>query len=364
MFVPMIDLVGEYSRLREPIQKAIQKVLESGKFILGPNVEALEYEIAAYCKTRFAVGVGSGTEALHLALIAAGVGKGDEVITTAFTFIAAAEVISQIGAQPVFVDINPQTYTIDPAQIKKKISKRTKAILPVHLYGHPADMDIICSLARESDLKVVEDCAQAIGAEYKGKKVGSLGDAGCLSFSPGRNLGCYGDGGMVVTNDEEIYRKVKRLRVHGSDQKDQHLVLGFNSRLDELQAAILRVKLREIDRDRTLRIKNAATYNRRLKGKVITPYKEKFALHAYNQYTIRIKNRSKIQKGLATKGVATAVHYPIPLHQQQVYQHLNYADTELPESSIASKEVLSLPLFPAMTPEQINYVCQCLEELL
>ena len=218
--------------------------------------------------------------------------------------------------------------------------------------------------ASENEVKVVEDCAQALGAEYKGEKVGSLGDAGCLSFSPGRNLYCYGDGGMVVTNDMEIYAKVKRLRVHGSDQKYQHLVLGFNSRLDELQAAILRVKLREIDQDRKLRIKNAATYNRRLKGKLITPSKEKFALHVYNQYTIRIKNRSKIQEGLKEKGVASAVHYPIPLHQQEVYHHLNYADTELPESSSASKEVLSLPIFPAMTPEQIKYVCHCLEELL
>ncbi len=364
MFVPMLDLVGEYNRLSEPIQKAIHKVLESGKFILGPNVEAVEYEIAAYCKTRYAVGVASGTEALHLGLIAAGVGKGDEVITTPFTFIATAEVISHIGAQPVFVDINPKTYTIDPAQIQKKISKRTKAILPVHLYGHPADMDIILTLAQENELKVVEDCAQAIGAEYKGKKVGSLGNAGCLSFSPGRNLGCYGDGGMIITNDEEIYTKVKRLRVHGSDQKYQHLVLGFNSRLDELQAAILRVKFREIDQGRKLRIKNAGKYNRRLKGKLSTPYKEKSALHVYNQYTIRVKNRSKIQNGLKAMGVATAVHYPIPLHQQEVYQHLNYADTELPESSIAGKEVLSLPIFPAMTSEQINYVCQCLEELL
>ena len=364
MFVPMIDLVGEYNRLREPIQKAIQGVLESGRFVLGPNVEALEAEVAAYTKTQYAVGVASGTDALHLALIAAGVGRGDEVITTPFTFIATAEAISHIGAQPVFVDINPKTYTIDPARIQKKISKRTKAILPVHLYGQPADMDFIRKLAWENELKVVEDCAQAIGAEYKSKKVGSLGDAGCLSFFPSKNLGCYGDGGMVLTSDEEIYAKVKRLRAHGSDQKYMHSVLGFNSRLDELQAAVLRVKFREIDQSLQLRLRNVVEYNRLLEGKVIVPYKENFALHVYNQYTIRVKNRSKIQKRLKAKGVATAVHYPIPLHQQEVYHHLNYADKELPESIAAGKEVLSLPIFPAMTSEQIGYVCQCLEELL
>lgn len=365
MFVPMVDLVEEYQRLQKPIQKAIEGVLEAGQFILGPNVEALEEEIAAYSARRYAVGVASGTDALLLALIAVGVGKGDEVITTPFTFMATAEAISHLGAVPVFVDINPKTFNLDPSLILKKISRRTKAILPVHLYGHPADMDPIVSLAKEHNLKVIEDCAQAMGAEYKGRKVGSLGEAGCLSFFPSKNLGCYGDGGMVVTDDEEIFAKVKRLRSHGSDQRYVHTVLGYNSRLDELQAAILRVKLREIDQNRSLRLKKAQEYNHLLQDKVTIPFQEEYALHVYNQYTIRLnnqaKNRTKIQEALKSQGIATAIHYPIPLHRQEVYQHLNYPDDALVESVAASQEVLSLPMFPGMTSEQITYVCQCLE---
>ncbi|MEW6380490.1 MAG: DegT/DnrJ/EryC1/StrS family aminotransferase [bacterium] len=364
MFVPMVDLVGEYRRLREPIQKAIQWVLESGRFILGPNVEALEAEMAAYITTRYAIGVASGTDALLLALTAVGVDRGDEVITTPFTFIATAEAISHLGARPVFVDIDPRTYNLDPAQIRARISKKTKAILPVHLYGQPADMDPVLDIAREFNLKVIEDCAQAIGAEYKGRKVGSLGDAGCLSFFPSKNLGCYGDGGMVLTSDEEIATKVQQLRNHGSEQKYVHSMLGFNSRLDELQAAILRVKLHEVDQNRRLRNEKVEEYNHFLHDKVITPYQAEFALHVYNQYTIRVQHRSEIQEGLKAKGVATAVHYPIPLHKQQVYHWLNYADDDLPESVAASREVLSLPIFPDMTSEQIAYVCQSLEELL
>jgi len=364
MFVPLVDLVGEYHKLREPLQKAIQWVLESGRFILGPNVEALEAEIAAYMSTKYAIGVASGTDALLLSLLAAGVGKGDEVITTPFTFIAAAEVVSHLGGRPVFVDIDPRTYNIDPKQIRARISGKTKAIIPVHLYGQSADMAPILELASEYGLKVIEDCAQAIGAEYRGKKVGSLGDAGTLSFFPSKNLGCYGDGGMVLTNNEEIYTKVRQLRNHGSEQKYVHSMLGFNSRLDELQAAILRVKLHEVDHDRDLRREKAEEYTHRLSGMVTTPCQEDFALHVYNQYTIRVKNRSEIQDGLRAKGVATAIHYPIPLHKQQVYQDLNYADDDLPESVAASKEVLSLPIFPSMASEQIAYVCKSLEELL
>lgn len=364
MFIPMIDLVGEYKRLEKQIQEAIKRVLESGMFILGPNVEALEEEIAGYIGTRYAIGVASGTDALQLALIAAGVGRGDEVITTPFTFIATAEVISHLGAQPVFVDINPKTYNIDPAKISPRITKRTKAIIPVHLYGQPADMEPILKIARENGLKVIEDCAQAFGAEYKGHKVGSLGHTGCFSFFPSKNLGCYGDGGMILTNDEEIYNQVKKLHVHGSEQKYKHSILGFNSRLDELQAAILRVKFKEVDEARQQRIQKAVEYNRRLEGKVATPFREDFGLHVYNQYTIRVKNRSQIQESLKAKGIATAIHYPIPLHQQEAYQHLNYAKDDLPESNRASQEVLSLPMFPAMTQEQIDYICKNITENL
>ena len=364
MFVPMIDLVGEYKKLQKQIQDALEKVFESGRFILGSNVEALEAEISLYIKTKFAVGVASGTDALHLALIAAGVGKGDEVITTPFTFVATTEAISHIGAQPVFVDIDPKTYNLNPSLISKKISKRTKAILPVHLYGQAADMDLILQIAQENGLRVIEDCAQAFGSEYKEKRVGSLGDIGCFSFFPSKNLGCYGDGGMIVTNDEEFFHKVKKLRAHGSEKKYLHSVLGFNSRLDEIQAAILRVKLKDADNCRKLRIKNAAEYTKLLKDKVVTPYKEDFALHVYNQYTIRVKNRFAIQEGMKSKGVASAIHYPLSLHQQEVYHYLNYTDQDLPQSTAAGKEVLSLPIFPTMTSEQIAYVCQCLEEFI
>ena len=365
MPIPMLDLKTEYRSLKKEIDKAVQSVLKSGHFILGPEVGALEESIAKYCHTEFAVGVASGTEALHLALIACGVGKGDEVITTPFTFAATAEVVSHLGALPVFVDIDHKNFNIDPKRIASKITKRTRAIIPVHLYGQAADMDPILEIGRENGLKVIEDCAQAMGAEYKDNKVGSLGDVGCFSFYPAKNLGCYGDGGMVVTSDRDIYQKVRLLRQHGSEEQYNHKVLGFNSRLDEIQAAILRVKLKYLDGWNNTRRDRAKLYNACLDNKDISlPLEEEYNRHVYNQYTIRIKDRDHIREGLKSKGIASAVHYPIPLHQQPIYKNLSFVEGELSVSERVSKEVLSLPISPYISPEQIREISDRLIELM
>ncbi|MGA1864908.1 MAG: DegT/DnrJ/EryC1/StrS family aminotransferase [bacterium] len=365
MPIPMVDLKAEYNSLKREIDKKITKVLNSGHFILGPEVESLEKDIAKYCNTRFSVGVASGTEALHLALIACGVGKGDEVITTSFTFVATAEVVSHLGAIPVFVDINQNNFNIDAKLIASKITKRTKAIIPVHLYGQASDMDAIIDIAKENGIMVIEDCAQAFGAEYKNRKVGSIGDAGCFSFYPAKNLGCYGDGGMVVTSNKDIYQKVKLLRQHGAEEQYNHKVLGFNSRLDELQAAILGVKLKYLDEWNSIRRERAELYNKYLYDKdIILPIEESYNHHVYNQYTIRIKNRDKIREGLQSKKIASAVHYPIPLHQQPIYKNLSCGEGELAVSERISKEVLSLPMSPYINPEQVKEVSDCLLELI
>ena len=365
MPVPMLDLKAEYRFLKKEIDQSIKHVLQSGRFILGPEVEALERNIAQYCHTEFSVGVASGTEALHLALIACGVGKGDEVITTPFTFAATAEVVSHLGAIPVFVDIDQRNFNIDPKRIASKITKRTKAMIPVHLYGQSADMDPILKIAEENGLKVVEDCAQAIGAEYKSKKVGSLGDVGCFSFYPAKNLGCYGDGGMVVTSDKDIYHKVKLLRQHGSEEQYNHQVLGFNSRLDEIQAAILRVKLKCLDEWNNIRRERIGLYNKYLDHQdILLPIEEPYSHHVYNQYTIRIKDRDRIREGLKSRGIASAIHYPIPLHQQPIYRNLSFVEGELAVSERVSKEVLSLPISPYISPEQVGEVSDCLIALM
>ncbi len=361
----MVNLKAEYKALKKEIDQKVKKVLKSGHFILGPELESLEKDIAGYFNTEFAVGVASGTEALHLALIACGVGRGDEVITTSFTFVAAAEVVSHLGAQPVFVDINQNNFNIDTTRISSKITKRTKAIIPVHLYGQASDMYPILEIARESGLKVIEDCAQAFGSEYKEKKVGSIGDAGCLSFYPSKNLGCYGDGGMVVTSDRDIYQKVKLLRQHGAEKQYNHKVLGFNSRLDEIQAAILGVKLKYLDEWNNIRRERAQLYNMYLADRDVTlPVEEPYNRHVFNQYTIRIKDRDKIREGLQRKKIASAVHYPIPLHQQPIYKNLSYEEGELAVSERISKEVLSLPISPYINPEEIKEVSDCLIELI
>jgi dTDP-4-amino-4,6-dideoxygalactose transaminase len=362
MKIPLTDLKAQYSSIKDEIDSAIQRVIQSGQFILGPEVKAFEEEMAAFCGTKYAVGVASGTDALHMALLACEIKSGDEVITTPFTFIATAEAIAKCGAKPVFADIDPKTYNIDPLQIEAKINKQTRAILPVHLYGQPAAMDSILGIARKHNLKVVEDCAQALGAEYKGNKVGSLSDAGCLSFFPSKNLGAYGDGGMVVTNDPRIAETVKVLRVHGSKTTYQHFTHGFNSRLDALQAAILRVKLKHLEKWNELRRSKALLYNRLL-GQfdgIETPFLEKDAKSSCNYYTIRVKHsrlsRDELREHLESKGIQTMVYYPSSLHLQEVYKYLGHKRGDFPQSEQAQKQVLSMPMYPEMNEEQIEEV--------
>lgn len=356
MTIPMVDLKAQYLEIKEEIDSAVLGVIQSSAFILGPHGKALEQEIAAYHGVRHAIGVASGTDALHLALIAAGVGRGDEVITTPFTFIATAEAVSYVGGVPVFVDIEPDTFNIDPAQVEKKITKKTKAILPVHLYGHPAEMDLIMEIAGEHNLKVIEDCAQSFGAEYKGKKAGSFGDMGCFSFFPSKNLGCYGDGGMIITNDDSLAERIASLRNHGSRIRYYHDEVGFNSRLDDIQAAILRVKLRRIESYNENRRRNAGIYSGYLKPKgVDTPIERVGCRHVFHQYTIRLKNRDRVKETLDKTGVSSSmIYYPVPLHLQKAYAALGMKQGSLPVAEEAASEVLSLPMYPELTEEQIR----------
>ena len=360
--VPIVDLKAQYDTIKEEVAVAIQRVFQQGQFILSPEVKAFEEEIAAYCGTKYAIGVASGTDALRLALIACGVGPGEEVITTPFTFVATVETIVQCGATPVFVDINPRSYNIDPDRIEPAITSRTKAILPVHLYGQAADMDPILKLSQKYELKVVEDCAQALGTEYKGKKVGSIGEAGCLSFFPTKTLGAYGDGGMVVTNDPRIAETVNRLRKHGADNSYYYLMPGFNSRLDVLQAAILSVKLKWLDRWNELRRSKAALYQQLLSeiDGIELPCVESFTRQNYNYYTVRLKDaelsRDRLREYLESCGIQTMVYYPLSLHLQEAYKNLGYKEGNFPESERAQRQVLSLPIYPELSEEQIQEV--------
>jgi len=362
MKIPLVDLKAQYSSISNELNLAIQRVIDSGQFILGVEVETLEEEIASFLGVKYAIGVASGTDALLLALLACDIKPGDEVITSPFTFIATVEAIIQCGAKPVFVDIDPRTFNINPAEVKGKVTKRTKAILPVYLYGQPADMGPILELAKAYNVEVIEDCAQAFGAEYNGKRVGSLGDAGCLSFFPSKILGAYGDGGMVVTDSAKIAEKVRMLRNHGARQKYYHLIPGFSSRLDELQAAILRVKLKRINEWIDWRRQSAEFYSRLL-GKMagIEPsYIAPYSFHNFNYYTIRLSDsridRNKLQEYLTSQGVATAVYYPLSLHLQEVCQDLGYRAGDFPASERAQEEVLSLPMYPELGNEEIEWV--------
>jgi len=363
MQIPLTDLKVQYGSIKGEIQVAIDQVLQETNFILGKQVEFLEQEMAQYLGVKCAVGVASGTDALVLSLTALGIGKGDEVITTPFTFIATAEAISRVGARPVFCDIDEQTFNIDPVKIEKKITAATKAILPVHLYGLPCAMDEISSISKKHNLKIIEDCAQSFGAEYKSKKAGSLGDCGCFSFFPGKNLGCYGDGGMVVTNEAGIAGKLKILRNHGSKDKYLYVTHGFNSRLDTLQAAIVRVKLKHIDKWVNQRIACAKIYNELLKGmpSLSLPQAPVYARHAFNYYTIRVKKgRSIVQGRLKENGIASAIYYPLCLHLQEVYQDLGYKKGDFANAERCQEEVLSLPIYPELTEGQIQAVAQLL----
>lgn len=353
----MVDLKRQYNALKTEIDAAVSDVLEKTQFILGPNVTKLEEEVAAYHCLPYASGVANGTDALLLALRACGIKSGDEVITTPFTFIATAEVVAQLGATPVFVDIRPDTFNIDPNLIEEKITPQTKAIIPVHLFGHPADMEPIMQIAAKHKLKVIEDCAQSFGAKYKNQRTGTIGDVGCFSFFPSKNLGCYGDGGMVITKDETIARRVKMLRNHGSEVRYHHSEVGCNSRLDEIQAAILRVKLKYIDQFNEARRNNASAYCTALGNKnIILPTVAKDSEHVFHQFTIRVQNRDAIVQVLTEKGIASAVYYPVPLHQQEVFVKLYNDSTSLPVSETCAGEVLSLPMFPELSGEEIQRI--------
>ena len=356
--IPPLDLKAQWLTIKSEIAAAINAVVESQHFILGPQVQTLEEEVAKYCGTKFAVGVASGTDALILALHAAGVGPGDEVLMPTFSFIATADTGSLLGAIPVFVDIDPVTFAIDPAQLEAKVTPRTRAIVPVHLYGHPADMDAINAIAQRHNLKVIEDNAQAIGAKYKDRKTGCLGDLGCISFFPSKNLGGYGDGGMIVTDSEAYAKHLRTLRSHGSPKKYYATEQGWNSRLDEIQAAILRVKLRHLDNWGVARRKNASSYSQLLKGVpgVVTPVEAPWAEHVYHQYTIRLANRDRVQSALTEQGIGTTVYYPTPMHLQPVFAKLGYHQGDLPHAEKAAKEVLSLPIYAELTSEQIHRV--------
>ncbi|MCK4427396.1 MAG: DegT/DnrJ/EryC1/StrS family aminotransferase [candidate division Zixibacteria bacterium] len=365
MKVPFLDLKRQYSTIKKEIDEAVFSILSNTQFILGPEVKSFEEKVTTYCGTKFAIGVASGTDALLLSLRACGVKQGDEVITTSFSFFASAGVISRLGANPVFVDIDAETYNINPDQIEKKISPKTKAIMPVHLFGQCTDMDPLLKIAKEHNLKVVEDAAQAIGAEYKERKAGTMGDLGCFSFFPSKNLGGAGDGGMVVTNDPEMAEMIRILRVHGSKPKYYHSTIGYNSRLDTIQAAILGVKLKYLDDWTKKRRKHAEVYNSAFKDlDMITPKEESFNYHIYNQYTIAVKNRDELRKHLKEKQIGHDSYYPVPLHLQGCYEFLGYNEGDLPVSEKKAEEVVSIPIYPELTEEEQGYVISTMKEFV
>jgi UDP-2-acetamido-2-deoxy-ribo-hexuluronate aminotransferase len=346
--IPMVDLKKQFNDIKQELFDVLTEVLESSQYILGPKVQELEKSIAAYHGVSEAVGVASGTDALHLALDAIGIGEGDEVITTPFTFFATAEAILYTGATPVFVDIEPDTMNIDPGRIEKSITRRTKAIVPVHIFGHPADMERIQAIAKEYSLSVIEDCAQSFGAGIKGQKTGSFGDAGCFSFYPSKNLGAFGDGGMVVLGDDTIAADIRKLRNHGSVGVYRHESVGFNSRLDEIQAAVLLVKLRRIDAYNQQRRQIASLYNTLLSGTVAPPVERPGCTHVYHQYTIRTAKRNELQSHLRENNVSSVVYYPIPLHLQEAVSFLGYKKGDFPVTEETAEKVLSLPIFPGL----------------
>lgn len=357
--VPLLDLKRQ-TRLLEPrITGAIREVLDSGAFILGPAVSRLEERMARYCQRRHAVAVASGTDALRLTLSALGIGPGDEVITTPFSFVATASTILRAGATPVFADIDPGSFNLDPGRIESAVTSGTRAILPVHLYGQPADMDPIRDLAAARGLKLIEDCAQSVGARYGGARVGSLGDAGCLSFFPTKNLGAFGDAGMIVTDSADLVERLALLRNQGNRRKHRAGVLGFNSRMDTLQAAILEVKLDSLEEWNSRRRAIARRYERWLEdAPVKTPPESPRGHHVYNVYTLRAPRRDQLASRLTSRGIGNAVYYPVPLHLQRAFSSLGYTPGSLPVSETASREVISLPIFPELTREQQGRVCE------
>ncbi|RLD01147.1 MAG: transcriptional regulator [Chloroflexi bacterium] len=363
MKVPLLDLVSQYKEIKPEIDAAIQRVLDSGYFILGPEVVALEAEVADYLGVAHGIGVASGTDALILALRALDIRAGDEVILPAYSFFATVGAILHVGAIPVFVDVDEKTYCIDAEQVRAKISEKTKAIIPVHLYGQSADMDVLVEIAAEHDLRIIEDNAQAFGAEYKGRKTGGIGDIGCLSFFPSKNLGGYGDGGMVVTDNPKLAENLRMLRVHGWKKKYFPEVLGYNSRLDALQAAILRVKLPYLDGWNDGRRKVAHAYSSALAGieNLRTPYEAPDRKHVYHLYILQIPNRDELESHLKEAEIGTSVYYPQPLHLAEPCRALGYKEGDFPVAEKASAETIAIPVYPEMSNEQIDYVVEVLK---
>jgi dTDP-4-amino-4,6-dideoxygalactose transaminase len=381
--ISILDLKAQYSTIKDEMEAVVCGLLSSGQYVLGEVVEKLEEEIAAYCGRKYGIGVASGTDALLIALRALGIGEGDGVITTPYTFFATAAAISRLNAVPIFVDIEPKTYNIDPLKIREFIATRCefnsktnrltdrktgrpiKAIVPVHLYGQLADMEPILKIARENNLKVIEDAAQAIGAECQGKRAGSFGDVGCFSFFPTKNLGGCGDAGMVVTNDKKIAERIRSLRVHGAERRYFHSVVGYNSRLDALQAAILRVKFKYLDGWNKARREHARIYDETFsQTEITTPYVAPNNTHIYHQYTIRLAKRDKLEEYLREKEIGCALYYPLSLHLQECYRELGYREGDLPEAEKASRETISLPVYPELSRQEQDYIIKTIKEFL
>jgi len=366
MQIPFLDLKVQYQQIEQEVLPMLTEAMSNASFIGGPQVSCLETEFAEFTDSKFCIGVGSGTDALRFSLIAAGIGDGDEVITVPNTFIATTEAISQVNATPVFVDINPDTYNIDVSKIEEKITDQTKAIVPVHLYGQCVDMDPILEIAKKHNLVVIEDACQSHGALYKTKKAGSLGTAGCFSFYPGKNLGAFGEGGAVVTHDEEIAAKIRMIRDHGQAQKYFHDMEGYNGRLDAIQAGVLRIKLKRLKVWNQARRENAKAYNELLShiNGVTIPFEPDFSQAVYHLYVILVDDRDGLQNFLADKGIASGLHYPMPLHLQKAYAHLGHKEGDFPVTENVSKRLLSLPMFPELTRDQIEYVCESIKEFV
>jgi len=364
--IPILDLKRQYAKIGNEIETAVLEVLRSGSYILGRNNKEFEEKFARFAGSEYSVALNSGTDALHLALRALDIGEGDEVITTAFTFVATTEAIGIVGAKPVFADINKDTFNIDAREIEKKITPKTKAIIPVHLYGQPCEMDVIMDIAKRYNLHVIEDCCQAVGAKYKGQKVGTFGDIGCFSFFPTKNLGGMGDGGIAITNSEYLKNRMIALRNHGGAVRYYHDEIGVNSRLDEIQAAILLTKLNYIDEWNKKRRENAYRYNELFSkySEVQTPVEVKDSYCVYHQYTVKIPNRDEVHKMLQERGVGAMLYYPVPLHLQKVHKYLNVGEGSLPNTEENTKCVISLPMFPELTVDEqktvVNTVIECI----
>lgn len=352
----MVNLKAQYAEIKDEVERGLAETIENCSFILGPNVQAFEQETAAYLGVKHAIGVASGTDALHLALIAEGIGQGDEVITTAFTFIATAEAIKYVGAVPVFVDIDPKTFNISPEAIEKAITAKTKAVMPVHLFGQPADMDYIDAICKAHKLKLIEDCCQSFGAAINGKQTGAIGHAAGFSFFPSKNLGAFGDGGLVVTHSDETAAKIKQLRNHGSDVRYYHDVIGYNSRLDEMQAVILRAKLKRIDQYNQARRRVAHLYSKLMADlPLTTPFEDGLGVHVYHQYTLLSERRDDILKALQAEQIGCAVYYPVPLHQQNVFKQ-ECAGVSLPVTESVAANCFSLPICPFLSDDDIGKI--------